>query len=64
MAWESGANPVIVLNKADLCNSLEECLAEVEAVALGVPIVFFFSATKNCKKNSTILPANKTSGRS
>ncbi|MBE9034532.1 ribosome small subunit-dependent GTPase A [aff. Roholtiella sp. LEGE 12411] len=44
LAWESGANPVIVLNKADLCNSLEECLAEVEAVALGVPIVFL-SAT-------------------
>ncbi|BAZ48689.1 hypothetical protein NIES4103_12980 [Nostoc sp. NIES-4103] len=39
LAWESGANPVIVLNKADLCNSLEECLAQVEAVAIGVPIV-------------------------
>lgn len=46
LAWESGANPVIVLNKSDLCNSLEKCLAEVEAVALGVPIVFL-SATNH-----------------
>lgn len=44
LAWESGANPVIVLNKADLCNSLEERLAQVETVALGVPIVIL-SAT-------------------
>lgn len=46
LAWESGANPVIVLNKADLCNSLDECLAQVESVALGVPIVVL-SATNN-----------------
>jgi ribosome biogenesis GTPase len=39
LAWESGANPVIVLNKSDLCRSLESCLAEVEAIAIGVPIV-------------------------
>ncbi|MBD2508594.1 ribosome small subunit-dependent GTPase A [Nostoc muscorum FACHB-395] len=46
LAWESGANPVLVLNKADLCNSLEEYLAQVEAVALGVPIVVL-SATNH-----------------
>ncbi len=46
LAWESGANPVIVLNKSDLCNSLESCLAEVEAIALGVPIVVL-SATNH-----------------
>ncbi|MBD2355930.1 ribosome small subunit-dependent GTPase A [Tolypothrix sp. FACHB-123] len=46
LAWESGANPVIVLNKSDLCDSLEACLAEVEAVAIGVPIVVL-SATNN-----------------
>ncbi|MBW4563043.1 MAG: ribosome small subunit-dependent GTPase A [Mojavia pulchra JT2-VF2] len=39
LAWESGANPVIVLNKADLCKSLEDYLAQVEAIAMGVPIV-------------------------
>ncbi|MFN6566221.1 ribosome small subunit-dependent GTPase A [Dendronalium sp. ChiSLP03b] len=46
LAWESGANPVIVLNKADLCNSLEDCLAQVEAVAIGVPVAVL-SATSN-----------------
>ncbi|BCL33855.1 ribosome small subunit-dependent GTPase A [Nostoc sp. MS1] len=39
LAWESGTNPVIVLNKADLCNCLNDYLAQIETVALGVPIV-------------------------
>ncbi len=38
LAWESGANPVIVLSKSDLCDNIEEKLAEAEAVAIGVPI--------------------------
>ncbi|WP_110113320.1 ribosome small subunit-dependent GTPase A [Bacillus sp. CGMCC 1.16541] len=38
MAWESGAKPVIILNKADLCLDIEEKLNEVENVAFGVPI--------------------------
>jgi ribosome biogenesis GTPase / thiamine phosphate phosphatase len=39
LTWESGANPVIILSKADLCQNIEEKLAEVETVALGVPII-------------------------
>ena len=38
MAWESGANPVIVLTKADLCEDVAERIKDVEAVALGVPV--------------------------
>lgn len=38
LAWESGAEPVIVLSKADLCDDLDARLAEVESVAIGVPI--------------------------
>jgi ribosome biogenesis GTPase / thiamine phosphate phosphatase len=38
LAWESGANPVIVLSKADLCEDVERKVAEVESVAVGVPI--------------------------
>ncbi|HEU4965235.1 MAG TPA: ribosome small subunit-dependent GTPase A [Bacilli bacterium] len=38
MAWESGANPVILLSKADLCDDVDEKLAAVENVAIGVPI--------------------------
>ncbi|MBS4206856.1 ribosome small subunit-dependent GTPase A [Bacillus sp. FJAT-50079] len=37
-AWESGANPVIVLSKADLCHEIEERVKETESVAMGVPI--------------------------
>ena len=38
LAWESGANPVIVLSKADLCEDIEEKITQVEIVAMGVPI--------------------------
>ena len=33
MTWESGARPVIVLNKADLADDLETCRAEVAGIA-------------------------------
>jgi ribosome biogenesis GTPase / thiamine phosphate phosphatase len=36
---ESGANPVIILSKADLCHDIAEKILEVETVALGVPII-------------------------
>lgn len=45
MAWESGAAPVIVLNKVDLCADLDEKLALLESVALGVPIYPISAAT-------------------
>jgi len=38
LTWSSGAAPVIVLNKVDLCPDVELCVREVEPVALGVPI--------------------------
>ena len=38
MAWDSGANPVVVLNKADLSDAVETQVAEVEAIAFGVPV--------------------------
>ena len=39
VAWESGADPVVLLTKADLCGDVPRKLAEVEAIALGVPIL-------------------------
>lgn len=45
LANNSGANPVIVLNKADLCNSLEDNVSKVEAVAQGVPILVLSATT-------------------
>ncbi len=38
MAWESGANPVIILSKADLCDDVASKVAQVESIAIGVPI--------------------------
>lgn len=46
LAYESGASPVIVLNKADLCEALTERIAEVERIAPGVP-VHAVSATRH-----------------
>jgi ribosome biogenesis GTPase len=39
LTWDSGAMPVIVLNKVDLCPSVADHVAAVEAIALGVPII-------------------------
>lgn len=38
-AWESGSNPVIVLNKADICANLPHRLSETRALAPGVPVL-------------------------
>ena len=38
LAWSSGAEPVIVLNKADLCEDVAGRLADVASIAPGVPI--------------------------
>lgn len=37
-AWESGADPVIVLSKADLCERPEQMFQEALRVACGVPV--------------------------
>ncbi len=37
-AWDSGAQPVVVLNKLDTCADPEACLLEIGAVAMGVPV--------------------------
>lgn len=39
LAWESGARPVIVLNKTDLCQDIDDKIARVERVAIGVAVV-------------------------
>ena len=37
-AYESNASPVVILNKADLCESVEQKIREAEAVALESPV--------------------------
>jgi ribosome biogenesis GTPase len=38
-AWQSGARPVVVLTKADLCEQTEDQAAEIATVAAGCPVV-------------------------
>jgi len=38
-AWDSGSSPVIVVNKSDLADDPYGDLAEVEAIALGLPVL-------------------------
>jgi ribosome biogenesis GTPase len=43
-AWDSGADPVIVLTKLDVCDDFGK-LAEAEAVAVGVPVLAVSNVT-------------------
>jgi ribosome biogenesis GTPase len=44
-AYESGAEPAIVLTKADLCDDVAAACAEVEAIAYGVAVLPVSAAT-------------------
>jgi ribosome biogenesis GTPase / thiamine phosphate phosphatase len=39
LTYNSGADPIIVLNKVDLCNEIDEYLDRVKSIALDLPIV-------------------------
>jgi ribosome biogenesis GTPase len=43
--WESGATPVVLLNKADLCADVNERLEELRRVAIGVDVHALSAAT-------------------
>jgi ribosome biogenesis GTPase / thiamine phosphate phosphatase len=38
IVWDSGARPVVLLNKADLCPDTAARAADVESIALGTPV--------------------------
>lgn len=38
LAFESGARPVVILNKSDVANHLSEDLDEIRALAVGIPV--------------------------
>ncbi len=44
-AWESGADPVVVLTKIDLCPDVGERVLEAESVAIGVPVIAVSNVT-------------------
>ncbi len=45
IAWQSGAVPVVLLTKSDIATSLDELRAELEAVALGTPVIVTSAVT-------------------
>lgn len=47
LIWDSGANPVIILNKADLCTDIETFIREVESVSPGIPILCMSALEKS-----------------
>ncbi len=38
LIWDSGASPVLVLNKADVCEDIEAAIQAVHEIAMGVPV--------------------------
>ena len=57
VAWESGANPVIILNKADLIDDAEARAALVRALAPAVPVI-----AVSCKAPETLEPLRQYLG--
>ena len=51
IAWNSGAVPVIVLTKADLCEDLSTQLLEIESVSIGTDVVTCSSIEENGYQN-------------
>ena len=47
IAWDSGAMPVVVLTKSDLCDDLDYKLAEVSSIAFGLDILVTTSTEEN-----------------
>ncbi len=45
LVWDSGASPVIILNKADLSEDPELYRSEAEAVSMGVPVIVTSAST-------------------
>lgn len=61
VAWESGATPIIILNKADLCKNIEERTNEVESIAFGVSILTMSAArSEGVQQLLEFLPPGKT----
>lgn len=47
IAWDSGAKPVVMLTKSDLCEDIEAKLAEVDCVAMGTDTLVTSSVSED-----------------
>lgn len=61
IAWDSGAVPVIVLTKSDLCRDLSKKLMEISKIAAGVDVAVTSSFTDDgCKAIEKYIVSGKT----
>ena len=61
MAHESGARPVVVLNKIDLCADLEAMMAEVERITRATPVLTACAVTgRGLKKLAALIQPGDT----
>ncbi len=61
IAWDSGAKPVIVLTKSDLCENLSKKVNELESITIGVDIIVTTAMeTEGCKKLTQYLKDGET----
>lgn len=51
IAWDSRAVPVVVLTKSDICQNLQEKLAQVSSVAIGVDVLVTSAMPENGYKS-------------
>lgn len=59
-AGASGATPIVLLTKKDLCNNLEEKLREVEEIAIGVDVLAISSIDESYTEVLELLEQGKT----
>ncbi len=61
VAWNSGATPVVVLTKSDLCGGMQKALDETAGIALGADVVITSGYDQaSCKKLLPYLKAGVT----
>ncbi|MBN1687056.1 MAG: ribosome small subunit-dependent GTPase A [Spirochaetales bacterium] len=61
IAWDSGAQPAVILNKADLCDDVSATVLQAQAVAPGVPVLAVSAATgAGFEELKTLAPPGRT----
>ncbi|MCI5564821.1 MAG: ribosome small subunit-dependent GTPase A [Clostridiales bacterium] len=61
VVWDSGAKPVVVLTKADLCDCLPERIAQAERTAIGAEVIALSALDgAGCARLSPYLAAGQT----
>ena len=61
LAYESGASPVVILNKSDVADHLAEDMDEIQALAVGIPVHAI--SAKEQQRHRRSLPATSAPAR-